>query len=188
MAKVRYHLAPHGPDICRADPSNPRSKGCPFGGDSGSENHFDTMAEAESAYGRQMEADGNGLVAPATTAATAGARETALGTELKQRFRKSFDSLVADSYYGISGNANSGFVADSTESLERLRDAFTESVDDEAYAETIYEDDCDDAVIRSIYIEELDIEIENQNSDEDRDEYFQALDDRRYENRLYEMG
>lgn len=164
MAKVRYHLAPHGPDICRADPSNPRSKGCPFGGVSGSENHFDTMAEAESAYERQMEADGNGIVA---TAAVAQPRIKALEDELKERFRESFDSLVADSSYGVSLDPKHGFIADSSEGLERLRSAFVARTSDEIEPEVIYADNSDGEVIQSVYISRLGIEIENQNADED---------------------
>lgn len=164
MAKVRYHLAPQGPDICRADPSNPKAKGCPYGGASGSENHFNTMAEAEVAYELKMESEGNGLVA---TAATSEPRLTALQSGIKGVCQKNLDALVADSYYGVSGDSQSGYIADSSEALTRFKDAFIAKLDDEVDPEIFYEDDSDNEVIRSIYIPELDIEIENQNADED---------------------
>lgn len=185
MAKVRYHLAPQGPDICRADPSNPKAKGCPYGGVSGSENHFDTMAEAESAYERKMESEGNGLVA---SAATSEPRLTALQSGIKGVCQKNLDALVADSYYGVSGDPQSGYTADSSEALSRFKDAFIAKLDDEVDPEVIYEDDSDNEVIRSIYIAELDLEIENQNADDDMRELEEYRDMVRDQNRDYQRA
>lgn len=169
MAKVRYHVGPQGPGICRVDLSNPRSKGCPFGGESGSENHFATMAEAESAYAEKMEASGNGLVASSSTSTKIGK----LQTELKAAYRKRFDNLVADSYYGVSTDAKGNLVADSSEGLKRFTDGFAASVSHEVDPEIDYED-YDAGIIRSVYIEELDISIENQNLKDDLDELADA--------------
>lgn len=49
MAIRKYHLTPEGPAPCSADPSNPRSRGCKYGGQ-----HFSTAAEAEQAYSKAM--------------------------------------------------------------------------------------------------------------------------------------
>lgn len=181
MAKVRYHLAPQGPDICRADPSNPKAKGCPYGGASGSENHFNTMAEAEVAYELKMESEGNGLVA---TAATSEPRLTALQSELKVVYKKRFDAIAEDSYFGLSRDG-SGYVADSTESLIRAKDEFIHQVGYEVDPEIRYDEDSDGEVIRSIYIAELDLEIENQNVDDDMDELREYQNMMRDQNRDY---
>ena len=166
MAKVRYHLGPQGPGVCRVDLSNPRSKGCPFGGESGSENHFATMAEAESAYAEQMETSGNGLVAASTSAV---AKVGPLEERLKGVFRGHFNTLIADSSYGVSHDSKLGFIADSSEGLERLRSAFVTRTSDELDPEVDYADS-DGEIIRSVYIKELDIEIENQNLEDDLDQ------------------
>jgi hypothetical protein len=52
----RFHLGTRGPSICSAQKGN-----CPFGGDSGNENHFNTMAGAAEAYEQSM---GGSLSAP----------------------------------------------------------------------------------------------------------------------------
>jgi hypothetical protein len=165
MAKVRYHLGPQGPGVCRVDTGNARSKGCPFGGESGSENHFATMAEAEVAYADQMEASGNGLVA-ASASSTSRAATPDLQTQLQGVFRNRFDILVADSYYGVSADSEGGFVADSSEGLERLKSQFVASVDHEIDPEIDYADE-DQLVISSVHIEELGINIKNQNIEDD---------------------
>lgn len=48
MAK-RFHLGTRGPSACAAVKGN-----CPFGGESGSENHFNTLAEAAGEYETSM--------------------------------------------------------------------------------------------------------------------------------------
>lgn len=53
MAK-RFHIGENGPGECGVDPSNPNSRGCPFGGESGDENHFDSMKEAQDAFEKKM--------------------------------------------------------------------------------------------------------------------------------------
>ncbi len=171
MAKVRYHLAPQGPDICRADPSNPKAKGCPYGGESGSENHFNTMAEAEAAYEQKMESEGNGLVAASASAAksSSGSPQTALGAALTPVYRKKWDAIASDSYFGLT-RTDSGYVADSSESLLRAKDEFILQVGYEADPEVEYEEGSDGEVVRSVYIAELDLEISNQNVEDDMDE------------------
>ena len=51
----RFHIGDNGPFICKVDPSNPNSRGCPFGGESGNENHFDSMEEAKKVFESRME-------------------------------------------------------------------------------------------------------------------------------------
>lgn len=41
----QYHLTPEGPRVCKADPSNPNSRGCPLGG-----MHFDQFDDAMEVY------------------------------------------------------------------------------------------------------------------------------------------
>lgn len=48
MAK-RFHLGTRGPSVCEAVKGN-----CPYGGESGSENHFNTLAAAAGAYETSM--------------------------------------------------------------------------------------------------------------------------------------
>lgn len=42
-------MTPEGPALCKADPSNPRSRGCKYSGQ-----HFSTAVEAERAYAKMM--------------------------------------------------------------------------------------------------------------------------------------
>ena len=58
MSGKKFHIGDSGPSICRVDLSNPNSRGCPFGGESGNENHFDSLAEVEEAFSSMMEKDG----------------------------------------------------------------------------------------------------------------------------------
>jgi len=172
MAKaVRYHLGANGPGVCSADPDNPRAKGCPFGGASGVENHFSTMAEAETAYEKQMESEGNGLVVKVAVPkpkATIAPKPSviSLTAELRGAFKNSFEELVADSSYGISHDPRYGYTADSSEGLERFKDGLLKRSGYELDPEVRYADD-DREVIQSIYIEELDIEIDNDGANED---------------------
>lgn len=164
MAKGEYHIGPNGPAPCGVDLSNPRSTGCPFGGASGTDNHFKTAAEAEGAYARQMEEKGHGLVANAAVSST---KLSAQDAALKEKCQKTLNELVADSSYGVSHDPKLGFLADSSEGLERLRNDFTDRLDGDSDPDVNYEPDSDGEVIRSVYIAELDIEIENQNFDDD---------------------
>lgn len=45
----KYHVGPNGPGKCTAEEGN-----CPYGGDSGLENHFDTMEKAQEHYERRL--------------------------------------------------------------------------------------------------------------------------------------
>lgn len=175
MAKAaRFHIGSNGPDICRADPSNPNAKGCPFGGESGTEDHFSTMAEAEVAYEKRMEAEGNGLVAsrtrvPAKVSIPVRPSVQKLATELNTAIRGKFDALIADSSYGVSHDPKFGYIADGTEGLDRLRNQFIRSSGYELDPEVHYADD-EGEVIEHIEIPELGIIIDNQNVKEDLDE------------------
>lgn len=162
---TRYHLAPHGPDICRADPSKLKAKGCPFGGASGNENHFPTMEEAERAYEAQMESSGNGLVATAVSSD----RDSDSRTTVRRVGMRTIDDLVSDSSYGVSEDLD-GFTADGSEGLKRFCDDFTAHSGGDFGLETRYEDGSDEQVIRSVYFSGLDIEIRNQNSEMDLEE------------------
>jgi len=169
MAKVRYHLGPQGPGVCRVDKGNARSKGCPFGGESGSENHFATMAEAEVAYAEQMEASGNGLVAVAARVKPGikiSPFVSNLAADLKTAARNRFDALAADSYYGIRSDAKGNFLASSSEGLERFSENITKSSGYEIEPEIDYADS-DAGIISSIYIKELDLSVENENLEDD---------------------
>jgi len=169
MAKVRYHLGPKGPGVCRVDVENPRSKGCPYGGESGSENHFATMAEAEGAYAEQMEASGNGLVVVSARLKPRAKISPFVGNlaaDLKRAARDRFDVLAADSYYGVSKDSKGNFVADSSEGLERFKDSLIRSSGYELDPEIDYADS-DAGIIGSIYIKELDLSVENQNLEDD---------------------
>lgn len=197
MAKGEFHVGPNGPAPCSVDPGNPRSTGCPFGGDSGTDNHFKTMSEAEDSYAKQMEEKGHGLFATAASSSTAAKSLStaanrgstvqiapgALPPALQQQFKNKLDELVADSSYGISVHPKYGFVADSSEGLGRLNSDFIARTGDELDPEVVYEDGSDDEVIRSVYIKELDIEIENQNFQDDMRELYELqqmrADDRR---------
>lgn len=162
---TRYHLAPHGPDICRADPSKPKAKGCPFGGASGNENHFPTMEEAERAYEVQMESSGNGLIA----ASVSSDRSFDPRTTIRKAVISTFNNLVSDSSYGVSEDLD-GFTADGSEGLKRFCEDFAVTSGGDFGLETRYEDGSDEQVIRSVYISGLDIEIRNQNSEMDLEE------------------
>lgn len=171
---TRYHLAPHGPDVCRADPLKDKARGCPFGGASGNENHFATMAEAEQAYEAQMESEGNGLVATAaTTGASAG--PNSLQGALNRVFRTHFDDMVSDSYYGLSRASDGGFVADSTEGLERFRADFMAKTGDEIDPVANLGPKPYSGVIQKLSIPELNIEIRNQNYERDVQEIGELL-------------
>lgn len=175
MAKaVRFHIGSNGPDICRADPSNPNAKGCPFGGSSGDENHFATMGEAETAYERRMEAEGNGLVASRTRVAPKVSIPVKpsvqrLTASLHTAFRSKFDELVADRSFGVSRDPKLGYIADGSEGLERLRSSFVRKSGYELDPHVEYADD-DREVIEHIEIRELGITIGNQNVKADLDE------------------
>lgn len=171
MAKaVRFHIGANGPDICRADPTNPRAKGCPFGGESGTENHFSTMEEAGRVYEQQMESEGSGLMAVATkvrpsTKVKVTPLAVSLATELKGIFKNKFEGLVSDSSYGISKERN-GYSAESTEGLERFRSQLMRKTGYEIDPEVQYADD-EGEVIQSVYIQELGITIDNDGANED---------------------
>lgn len=45
----QYHIGSNGPSVCRA-----RVKPCPFGGETGTENHFSTKEECQTAYEQSM--------------------------------------------------------------------------------------------------------------------------------------
>jgi len=59
----KFHVGPNGPGICRVDPANPNSKGCPFDPESTGANHFDTAKEADQAFEKTM---GGAVSEPAT--------------------------------------------------------------------------------------------------------------------------
>lgn len=179
---TKYHLANHGPDICRVNESNPNSRGCPFGGASGKEDHFNSMAEAETAYERKMEETGNGLVANSMSQRTKPESEkTHLQKGLTESYQRNFEQMAANSYYGISKHPrHGGYIADSSQSLKRFCDKFSDNLDNEIEPEINYVEGTDDEVISSIYISELKLEIENQNAEDDmaiieeyRDQRFQ---------------
>lgn len=46
---MKSHIGPNGPSRCKAEKGN-----CPFGGESGEENHFNTIREAREEYDRRM--------------------------------------------------------------------------------------------------------------------------------------
>lgn len=46
----KYHVGPNGPGPCKAEKGN-----CPYGGESGEENHYNSMEEAEQAYEQELE-------------------------------------------------------------------------------------------------------------------------------------
>lgn len=56
MAKGQIHLTDNGPEICRADPSKAKARGCPF--ESGG--HFGSMDEAQTAFAVRMESEHGG--------------------------------------------------------------------------------------------------------------------------------
>ena len=45
---ARYHIGKNGPELCKADPENPRSTGCPF--EKKGDPHFGSLEEASAAY------------------------------------------------------------------------------------------------------------------------------------------
>lgn len=190
MAKaVRFHIGSNGPDICRADPSNPKAKGCPFGGQSGDENHFATMSEAEAAYEQRMEAEGNGLVASRTRVAPKASIPVKLSVQkltasLHSAFRGKFDALIADRSFGVSHDPKFGYIADGTEGLDRLRNQFIKDSGYELDPEVHYADD-ESEVIEHIEIPELGIVIDNQNVKEDLDEVESYREMRREDNAAY---
>ena len=57
---TKYHINPEtgAPGICRADPSNPNSRGCRF--KASEDEHYASKAEAEKAYEARMEAEADG--------------------------------------------------------------------------------------------------------------------------------
>lgn len=166
MAQVRYHLGPKGPGICRVDPANPRSTGCKFGSDS---EHYATVEAAEQAYAEKMEAEGNGLVADSATAQDSGASNgsESLQGSLNRVFRTQFDDMASDSYYGLSRASDGGFVADSTEGLERFRTDFMAKTGDEIDPVANLGPKPYRGVIQKLSIPELNIEIRNQNYEQD---------------------
>lgn len=54
---ARFHIGNNGPGLCRVDPLNTHSKGCPFGGETGVENHYNTQEEAVMAFEKQLESE-----------------------------------------------------------------------------------------------------------------------------------
>ncbi len=172
MAKGEFHLGPEGPGPCNADPANPKSKGCPFQ----STDHFSTEAEAYQKFEEAMENAGYGIGSSLSK------------EDIEKVFLKThFDRLVADPSYGIVKHEKYGWVADGSQGLRSFIDTYFGDTDgyDIDYDT---EPNTDGEVIRSIYIEELDIEIENQNLDEDMREYFEAVSDARYEGAMYRRG
>lgn len=179
---TKYHLADHGPDICRVNERNPKSRGCPYGGVSGKEDHFTSLAEAETAYERKMEESGNGLVASSMSQENKPESvKVHLQKALTERCKRSFEQMAANSYYGLSKHPrHGGYIADSSQSLKRFCDKFSDSLDNEVEPEINYVEGTDEEVISSIYISELKLEIENQNAEDDmaqieeyRDQRFQ---------------
>lgn len=184
---TKYHLAPHGPDKCGVDASKPNSRGCPFGGESGKENHFDSMQEADDAYAKKMEESGNGTVAnPVRAKGVAPIPNTDLASSLTSSYKKNFDQLASDSYYGISKHPrHGGYIADSSEALQRFCNKFSSNLDDEIEPEITYVEGSDDEVIQSVYVSELKIEIENQNAEDDMEQIREYQDNRWEADRLW---
>ncbi len=164
MAQVRYHLGPNGPGICRVNPDNPRSTGCRFGRDS---EHYATVEAAEEAYAQKMEAEGNGTVANSAQAPGADSTESDLQGSLNRVFRTHFDDMASDSYYGLSRASDGGFLADSTEGLERFRSDFIAKTGEELDPVANLGPKPYSGVIQKLSIPELNIEIRNQNYDQD---------------------
>lgn len=169
MAKGDFHLGPNGPGRCSVDPSNPNSTGCPYGGESGEEDHYKTREEAEVVYGKRMESEGHGVVAPSTSQKKTV--RTPFQRSMREGFRRRLNDLVSDSSYGVSKGPRGSYVADSSEGLERLQRAYAARLsDDDAEPQINYEEDSDGEVVSSVYIPQLGLEIQNQNVDRDMDE------------------
>lgn len=77
MAQKRFHLTPEGPMPCSVDPSNPRSRGCFYGGE-----HYDTPDAAEDAYAEQM-----GGTVPSAETRAAGSPESFSAEEFEAAAR-----------------------------------------------------------------------------------------------------
>lgn len=182
MAKGEFHIGPNGPGSCDADPSKPNSTGCPYGGSSGSENHFKTMGEAEGYYAETMEAE-HGLFNTAPADRTP--QQSTLSPFLQRKYKKTFEALAANKAYGLSRGLRDDYIADDSEGLRRFANELEEQGDGHLSIDIEYEPDTDDEVIRSINIPELKIEIENQNSDEDASEFFEYRDDSRQTGQYY---
>jgi len=173
MAKGQFHIGRNGPAPCSVDPSNPNSVGCPYG----ATGHYSTLAEAEAVY---AETQASSLF-PTTTRANASIR---MGRK-REDLQHTFDGLVAQRCYGISYDSRAkSYTADDSESLQRFCSELEDSANGELSVHISYDDEAEDVII-SVDVPELELEIENQNAEEDRREYFQWSQDRAFENAEY---
>lgn len=173
MAKGQFHIGKNGPASCSVDPSNPNSVGCPYG----ATGHYATMAEAEAVY---AETQASSLF-PTTTRA---ANPIAIDRK-KDALKLTFDGLVAQRCYGISYDSRAkSYTADDSESLQRFCNELEDSAEGELSVHISYDDEAEDVII-SVDVPELELEIENQNAEEDRREYFQWSQDSAFEHAEY---
>lgn len=182
MAKGEFHIGPNGPGNCEVDPSKPNSKGCPFGGKTGSEDHFGTIEEAATVYAKKMEEE-HGLFN--TAPAKPSDQPKTLSPFLQRQYTKTVEELVADKTYGISKDPKLGYVADDSEGLRRFAEELEEKSDGHLSIDVVHEADTDDEVVRNVVVPELGLDIENQNFEEDVREYQEYNSEKRANNAAY---
>lgn len=166
--KLRIHISPTvGPAECFVDPSNPRSKGCAFGNDS---EHFDSWETAQRAYERQLEDEYKPLDSFQKGRANYSSNGKNLTASVKERQMESLATFTTSNHaYQIQVDDEGRLFGDSSEGLMRFISDFDLNEDPEFDGLSLDYDYLDDEqlVVKSVYVPELDLEIENRNMHED---------------------
>lgn len=112
---ARYHIGENGPGPCGADPNNPKSRGCPYGGESGDENHYATEQEAVKAFELQLAQQYGNL---ATLSKVAKSNNTAVMENAVEEEEELYDSPYEE-YIAKGGDPAKYIDPDNIEGIEK---------------------------------------------------------------------